>query len=134
MRLNRRGDIGFPEAMMAVMIVTVVLMAYLGVFAAGAADRTDAAPEFDRRITAGARIASGELILDAEDRMAGFIEKNGCRGLTVRCSIPGNSWVETAEFFSGTLDGRISGEKYTQSIKSDEGRIFTAVFEVGIWY
>lgn len=134
MKLNRRGDIGFPEAMMAVMIVTIVLTAYLAAFATGVVDRTENAPAFDRRVTEDARVSEGRIVLGTEGRMESFVDKADCNGLTVRCTVPGHKTIEPLDAVAGTADGKVSGERYTQLLRSDDGRVYSAVFEVGVWY
>lgn len=134
MKLDRRGDIGFPEAMMAVMIVTIVLTAYLAAFATGVVVTEKDAPDFDRHITCDAHIKGDKIILDVEDGMERFLARENCNGLTLRCSIPGHPSISMLDTSAGTTDGKVSGERYTQTIRSDDGRVYSAVFEVGIWY
>lgn len=134
MKLNRRGDIGFPEAMISVMMVTIVLTAYLGAFVLHTADIEEKAPEFDRRITQTASVAEGKIVMNINDALSDFLNRSGCKGVIVKCSAFHNRTTIVSDASEGIQEGKIISERYSQVLKGDEGRIYTATFEVGLWY
>jgi len=132
MKMNRKGDIGFPEAMMAVMLVTLVLMAYLVVFAYNNDGHDDADPDFDRDIVEYITIENGIAKGDLTDAMQGYLEHNNYRGITILCHIPGELAVCELTFMVGDMDGDIFSERFVKSIGSNGGEVIPMVFEVGI--
>ncbi|NLU45815.1 MAG: hypothetical protein GXX87_02595 [Euryarchaeota archaeon] len=132
MRIDRRGGIGFMEAAVAVMAVTVVLALYLGAFALDVHRDNSRDIAFDEGIAASVAVVDGELVADVDDELLAFMERNGCRGITLRCWIPGGIATDTVLSRSiGQTDGDASGCRFIGNVGSDDGRILTAVFEMG---
>jgi hypothetical protein len=132
MKINRKGDLGFPEAIMSVMVVTLVLTAYIGMFALDNARSDTHAPDSDRNIVNGITIVDRTVSGDIVQELTAFIEKNGYRGMMVRCIVPGNLAEVGIEFAAGNMDGQVTGERFIRSIPSDDHRLIPVVFEVAI--
>jgi hypothetical protein len=132
MKMNRKGDLGFPEAIMAVMVVTLVLTVYIGLFALDSS-RTDATDvDMDRELVDGIIIEDGKVCGDITPELTAFVEKNGYRGILVRCIVPGNIVEGGLEFTVGDMDGTMIGEKFLRTIPSGDGRHIPVIFEVAI--
>jgi len=133
MKLNRRGDLGFPEAIMAAMIVTLSLTLYMGLFALNAADG-GGGPEVrvDHRIFGGLTLEDGEIAGDIEMRLITEMERHGFRGITVICSVPGDLGFKDRRIAVGSMDGKIGSERFLFSMKGADGRIVPVVIEVAV--
>ncbi|MCL2509811.1 MAG: hypothetical protein FWF07_01880 [Methanomassiliicoccaceae archaeon] len=133
MKLNRKGEIGFPEAIMAAMIVTLVLTMYLGLFAFNAAEDSGG-PEvhIDHRIFKDLTLENGEIAGDIELRLAEEMERHGFRGVSVICEIPGDLGFPDRNIVIGNMDGLISGERFVFLLGASDGRIVPAVIEVAV--
>jgi hypothetical protein len=132
MKMNVKGDLGFPEAIMAVMVVTLVLTAYIGLFALDNSRSDTPAPDSDRNLVDGIKIVDGTVSGDIVPELTAFIEKNGYRGMIVRCTVPGGIAEGGVEFTVGEMDGPVTGERFIRSVLSDDGRLIPIVFEVAI--
>jgi len=130
MRLDKKGDLGFPEAILAVMIVTLVLMIYLGAFViqTGAEDRKG--PELDDGILSGITIHDDEFIADIDDELYKFLEKNDYKGIKIECWTPGDLIGSHYSHMMGTIDGTLQERHYLKTISSNDGRMIPVIFEV----
>lgn len=131
MHMSKRGDIGFPEAMMAVMVACIVISAYLGAVVLSS-DQTGDVPVFDRSVTDAVRIEGGRATGDLEKPIVTMMERNGYRGVSVLCSIPGTDAGCDSEFTVGMMDGSISYDRFMRSVYSDDGQVLPVVFRVTI--
>ncbi|MCL2032596.1 MAG: hypothetical protein FWG96_04955 [Methanomassiliicoccaceae archaeon] len=133
MRFNKRGELGFPEAMMAVMIVTLSLTAYLGLFALNAANNeSGAAVHVDHRIFDNLVLNNGEVAGDIEMQLVSEAERHGYRGISVICEVPGGLGFKGMSVRIGDMDGMISSERFLFQLRSADGRIVPAVIEVAV--
>ena len=133
MKLNRKGEIGFPEAIMAAMIVTLVLTMYLGLFAFNAAEDSGG-PEvhIDHRIFGDLTLENGEIAGDIEMRLVSEMERHSLRGISVTCEVPGGLGYADRNIVIGDMDGLISGERFVYLLGASDGRIVPAVIEVAV--
>ena len=131
MKMNKRGDLGFPEAIMAVMLVTLALSAYMGVFVLSTINDNEDHTFIDRsitdKLTVECDVIEGDIIPELEKMTA----QKGYRGITVRCYVPSHP-IDPIEFAVGSMDGKITSERFLRTLNSDDGRILPVVFEVGI--
>lgn len=132
MKFNRKGDIGFPEAIMAVMIVTLVLSIYVGVFAFTSANDPEDDPVVDRDLTDGLIIENQKITGNMTEKITASCERNGYRGIMIRCHAPGDLNIEPLEYQIGTMDGDVSGERFLKTIPSDDGRAIPVIVEMNI--
>ncbi|MDR2698445.1 MAG: hypothetical protein LBB30_02040 [Candidatus Methanoplasma sp.] len=133
MKLDRRGDLGFPEAIMAAMIVTLSLTMYMGLFVLSSAN-DGGGPEVrvDHRIFGGLTLEDGEIVGDIEMRLITEAERHGFRGITIICEVPGDLGFEGRRIAVGSTDGSISSERFLLSLKGTDGRTVPAVIEVAV--
>jgi len=133
MKLNGKGVIGFPEAIMAAMIVTLVLTLYLGLFAFNAVEDSGG-PEvhIDHRVFGDLTLENGEIVGDIEIRLITEMERHGLRGVSVICEIPGELGFPDRNIVVGDMNGMISGERFVYMLGASDGRIVPAVIEVAV--
>ncbi|MCL2148937.1 MAG: hypothetical protein FWH47_06335 [Methanomassiliicoccaceae archaeon] len=133
MRFNKRGELGFPEAIMAVMIVTLSLSAYLGLFALNAAN-SGGGPDvhIDHRIFDTLVVSRGEVTGDIEMMLVSEAERHGYRGVSVICEVPGGLGVKGMSVRIGDMDGSIGSERFLCQLRSADGRALPAVIEVAV--
>ncbi|MCL1978878.1 MAG: hypothetical protein FWG60_01795 [Methanomassiliicoccaceae archaeon] len=133
MRFDRRGDLGFPEAIMAAMIVTLSLTLYLGLFALSTVDDGgDTAVRVDHRIFNGLSLEDGEIVGDIEMRLISEAERHGFKGIIVICEVPGGLGFEDRRISVGSADGNISSDRFILPLRSSDGRTIPTVIEVAI--
>ena len=133
MKLNRKGSIGFPEAIMAAMIVTLSLTLYMGMLALSAAEENSGpGVHVDHRIFGGLTLEDGEFAGDIEIRLVSEMERHGYRGISVICAVPGELDFEDRHIRVGVMDGRIESERFLMGMTSSDGRVIPAVLEVAV--
>ena len=133
MKFNRKGELGFPEAIMAAMIVTLALTMYIGLFVLNTADGNDTAGvSVDHRIFGGLVLEDGEVAGDIETPLISEMERHGFRGISFLCEIPGDLGFKSRHVVVGDMEGSISSERFLFSLTSADGRILTAVMEVAV--
>lgn len=130
MKFDKRADIGFPEAIMAVMMVTIVLTLYLGAFVINSQTDNKNYTEFDRDIVSDITIVENVVTGDINEKLYKFMEKNELLGITVRCWTPGDIVECDISFTVGTMDENIEGTRFIKTIPTDDGRMIPVVFEV----
>ena len=80
MGMDRRGEIGFLEAIVATMAVCMVLTAFVGFLAAETVLESTDASDFDRSVTDGVRIEGGGYVDPTMGTaLAAMAERNGYR-------------------------------------------------------
>ncbi|MCL2317566.1 MAG: hypothetical protein FWC44_00715 [Methanomassiliicoccaceae archaeon] len=133
MRLNRKGSLGFPEAIMAAMIVTLSLTMYMGILVLNTAE-IDNEPDvnIDHRIFEGLTLADGEITGDIENKLIYAMERHGYKGVSVTCEVPGELGFEPLHIKIGKMDGKIGGERFPFLLKCADGRTVPAVIEVAV--
>ena len=131
MKMNKRGDLGFPEAIMAVMLVTLALSAYMGVFILSTLNDEGDQAFIDRNITEELTVEYDRIAGDIVPELERITTQKGYRGITVRCYIPSHP-IEPVEFTVGSMEGKITSERFLRTLDSNDGRILPAIFEVGI--
>jgi hypothetical protein len=131
MRLNKRGDLGFPEAIMAAMIVTLALTMYIGYFALNTVGN-ESGPEVrvDHRIFENLSLRDGEVVGDIEIQLISEAERHGYRGISFTCEVPGGLGIKGKSLCIGNMDGKIDSERFLLQLKSSDGRVVPAVIEV----
>ena len=112
MRSDRRGDMGFMEAMVAFMAVTVMLTAFMGVLATTTVVTADPTESLD----------PGEF--------TGTIESDGFRGAAVTVTVPGGFCPDIETFTVGDMDGMLYSRSIPGLVTDDSGRVLPAVYEV----
>jgi hypothetical protein len=133
MRFDKKGELGFPEAIMAAMIVTIVLTMYMGLFVLNAADDNEGPDvNVDHRIFNEMTLENGEITGDIETPLISEMERHGFRGISFLCEIPGEFGFESKRVIVGNMDGKISSERFLLTLGSSDGRMLPAVVEVAV--
>jgi len=132
MRLDKKGNLGFPEAIMAAMIVTLSLTLYMGLLVIDAANDNQADAHIDHRMFGDLSLRDGEIEGDIESRLVSEMERHGYRGISVLCEVPGDLGFEDRRIVVGSMDGVISSERFVLPMSSADGRTVPAVIEVAV--
>lgn len=138
MRPDRRGDIGFMEAMVAAITVTVVLAAFIGAVALKVYDSEISPGQIDvgsltRHITVSDRGLEGDL----QEELDMQLEKYRLNGASIRCvSVPGTDGRPAIDgelfFYTGHESGELYTERRLCPVDTDDGFILLNV-EVKVW-
>jgi len=133
MRFDRKGELGFPEAIMAAMVVTLVLTLYMGLFALNTADN-GGGPDVhvDHRIFNDLFLEDGKIAGDVELHLISEMERHGFRGISFVCEVPGELGFEDRHTVIGSMDGNISSERFVFLLGSADNRVIPAVIEVAV--
>mgnify|MGYP000846020663 FL=1 len=138
MRMDKKGDIGFMEAMAAAMAVTLVLTAFIGSAAILAGGHTVASRDIDIEALADRiRISDGRIEGDLGEELRSQVEIAGIRGASVCCeSAPGASGEPRFQgrlyFSAGISEGVMSTERRLCPVEYDGGTALVNM-EVTTW-
>ncbi len=133
MRSDSRGDMGFLESMTMVMVVSIVLMIYLGATAALVQTHADPLGPLDGE-GLDAEVVSGTIEADNSGYMERFISAEGASGMRVVTTVPGGFASEPKIESVGVHEGDGHSRMFTHLIPADRGRTVAAVFEVTVWF
>ncbi len=138
MRMDKKGDIGFMEAMVGAMAVTIILAAFVGVAVLKVCE-TDIDPgDLDINIIANCIVVSDNMIQgDLQDELESQVIKACISGASIKCTpVPdkyGKPTLNGELFFNaGTLEGQLSTERKLFSIDTENGSVLINV-EVKVW-
>ena len=132
---NKRGEGGFMEALVALMMVTIALTAFLGMLAYSEIGESYDEMTLDTGFIEDLRIVNGEITGETEKQLERFVEKNGLNGARLNVKVAGTLSDSSLERNYGTADGNKVGTfTGTFSIGSDDGRTFAASYEVVYWW
>ena len=127
---DRRGEMGFAEAMLAVMAVTVVLMMYAGTLSAAVHDGGDPLDALDPDMFR-CRVSDGEVLTEFEGYLGGYMSSHGLSGITAYVSVPG--FADGRAVGVGGSDGMIHSRSFSIDVPGDRGRTLVAVVAVTAW-
>ncbi len=131
MDIGRRGDMGFAEAIIAFMAVTVVLSAYLGLAVHVQPSVSDPASGLSEEMFTGT-VSDGVFIPSYTDSLGDFLDASGCRGISVSVTVPGGFCDGIPPVTVGSMDGPTSARTFSGTVSDDKGRTFPAFFEVTV--
>lgn len=126
---ERRGDMGFMEAMVSFMAVALVLTAFTGVLAVTEVDSADPTDGLDPRMFTGT-IESRGFVPGFTGYIDRYVDSNGLSGASVVVTIPGDYCEEPEAFVIGSMDGMVYGRQIPGTVTDDSGRTLPAMFEV----
>lgn len=129
MRMGRGGDIGFMEATVAAMAVTLVLCSFLGVLTSVTVDPGNPVDSLDPDEFTGT-VESRVFVPGFSEYITGFVDSRGLRGATVDVTVPGGFCDPPETFSVGTMDGALFSRSIPGTVEDDMGRTLPAVFEV----
>lgn len=133
MRSDRRGDIGFSEAIVAVIVVTMGLVAFIGVSSAFVSSHSDPLEGLDPD-SFDAEVIDGTIVTYHHDFMKRFVSSSGASGMSITVSVPGGFADSPVTDVVGDRSGGMFTRSYVSAIDTDGGRTVAAVFEVTVWY
>ena len=132
---DRRGEGGFMEALIALMMVTIALTAFFGMLAYSEIGGSDDTISLDTGFIEDLRMVDGEIVGNTEKQLDRFIEKNGLNGTRLTVKVAGTLsdavMIRTSGYEEGDNVGTMTG---TFPIDSDDGRVFAASYEVVYWW
>ncbi len=131
MDMGRRGDMGFAEAIIAFMAVTVVLSAYLGLAVQVQPAVSDPADDLDGDMFTGT-VSEGKFVPDYLDDLPAVLDSGKYRGISVAVSIAGGFCEAPPPATFGSMDGDASSVTFSSMVSDDKGRTFPAFFEVTV--
>ncbi len=131
MDIGRRGDMGFAEAIIAFMAVTVVLSAYFGLAVHVQLEVSDPASGLSEEMFTGT-VSDGVFVPSYTDYLGDYLDTSGCKGISVTVSIPGGFCGDVPPSTAGSMDGQTSTRTFSNMVSDDKGRTFPAFFEVTV--
>ena len=132
---DKRGEGGFMEAMVALMMVTIALTAFIGMLAYSEIGKSDDSVSLDTRFVEDLQIVDGNIAGETGKYLDRFVEKNGLNGTRLTVKVAGSLSDASLLRTSGTEEGNNVGTfTGTFSIPSDDGRTFAASYEVVYWW
>ena len=129
MRSDRRGDMGFMEAMVAFMAVTVMLTAFMGVLATTMVVTADPTESLDPGEFTGTIEPDG-FSSGFTEYVSVFVDTHGLRGAAVTVTVLGGFCPDTGTFTVGDMDGMLYSRSIPGLVTDDSGRVLPAVYEV----
>lgn len=138
MRMDRKGDIGFMEAMVAAMTVTIILAAFMGVVALKVSETEIDSRDLDiEAIARCVTVSKGMIQGDIQDELERQLIKAHINGASIKCTpVPDKDGCSTLNgelfFVAGTLNGHLSTERKLFSIDTGNGCSLINV-EVKVW-
>lgn len=130
MKFDRRGDIGFMEALAGAIIVCLVMTAFMSHLVAEAVNTDQNVKEFDWNRIESVEITDGKYHVTVDDNIEGYFELTGIRGLTVRADSPGLDEIQDFSSDIGDVSGDSLAERRLVPVTADDGRTVPTVVEV----
>ncbi|MBR2254709.1 MAG: hypothetical protein IJ856_02665 [Candidatus Methanomethylophilaceae archaeon] len=126
-----RGDMGFGEALICLMAVITVLLAFMSavtflVVVDGTVDVSPLAGSVE------VDIVDGEIVLAAGDALSSFISSTGARGVSVHAMVPGGFSEFDEIITEGHMDGDRRSIRFIRNIACNGGTSIPAIVEVTV--
>ena len=132
---DKKGEGGFMEAIMGLMVVTIALTAFLGLLAYTNLGEIDERTTLNTEFIEKLGLKEGKLSGETHDHMESFIERNGLNGARLTVIIAGTLSDASLTDSVGITDGNnVDSINGTFPIESDDGRTFVASYEVVYWW
>ena len=121
MKLGRRGDIGFAEAMTGTVVVCMVLTVFTVFAVTMVTAHSDDRTGFDWTLTRDLSISGEVFEWDVDDTMERFMEDRGLNGVIVK--LEGNiKTLNNRSYTFGELEGDRMSEHRVIEVDTDDGR------------
>jgi len=134
MRPNGKGEGGFMESMLAVMIVVISLTAFLSFLAFSTSHEHEKEADIPADILNGVRIAGGNIEADIEDGMTSTIARYGYKGMKVILSTADPLFDSSLTITEGSCDSDVIRSRGgTIIVRSDEGRSVPVNYSMAVW-
>lgn len=132
---DRKGEAGFMEAIIAVMVVSIALTSFLGLLAYSQTGQSVDCFDLNTDFADHLSIENGEIIGDYEKPLNSFMERNDLNGIRFRMDIVGPASDASIDFHIGKKEGlNAQSVNGTASVNSDDGRTYVASYEVIYWW
>lgn len=123
------GGMDFMESMIALMAVTVVLTAFMGMVAGISVDQIDPGDTLDSARFTGV-IENERFSPSFIDYLAGYLDSNGLSGASVSVHVPGSFCAEPEDVSIGDVEVPISSCVFMNMVPADDGRCVPGFFTV----
>jgi len=135
MRRGNKGEGGFIESMMAVLVVIVALTAFLSLLAHSTSYDDEKDISIPVNMFNDIRIVNGNIEAPLEDRMNDLTERFGYRGITVMLSTADPLYDSAIMITVGSSDAeRIWSKSGTLIAGTDDGRSVPVKYSMAVWY
>ncbi|MCL2786645.1 MAG: hypothetical protein FWD81_05460 [Methanomassiliicoccaceae archaeon] len=134
MKLNRKGEGGFMESMLAVMVVVISLTAFLSFlpFSMSVEDYVDHDIRSD--ILDGVRISGGKIETEIGERIEETMIRYGYEGMTIILSVSDGIYGSEVTFSAGSRDSdNIVSKNGTITVRADDGRSVPVKYSMAVW-
>ena len=133
MKMNKKGEGGFMEAIMAVMIVTVSLTAFMGFLSYSDLGALNDDSAIDVSFVRCLAVDDGVITGSCAKEMENAVCRNGYSGMALDAWIAGtdSDFRETVGITDGMNADSVSG---TLSVTSGDGRTYAVCYEVVYWW
>ena len=134
MRLNSRGEGGFTESMVAVMIVVISLTAFVSFLAFSLSPGAERTADVPTDFLNFVHIVNGNIEADIEDRMIASAELYGFAGMRVDLSAADGTYDSVLTLNVGHQDTDVIHTKGgTIVVKDGNGRSVPVNYSVAVW-
>jgi uncharacterized membrane protein len=133
MKLGRRGEGGFMESILAMMVIVITLTVFLSFLAFSTSPHHEKGTEIPADIFDDVRIVNGNIEADIGEMMTDTIERYGYRGMRVILTATG-MYDSSITLNAGTNDSdNIFSKNGTIIVRSDDGRSVPVNYSVAVW-
>ena len=134
MKLNKKAEGGFMEAVLAVMAVVITLTAFLSFLSISLSDDHEAETEISLNILDDVRIVDGNIEADIEDKMNETVERYGYGGMKVVLSISNGIYDSSLTIGVGEFDSDVAASKNgTVTVRTDDGRTVPVSYSMAVF-
>lgn len=128
MRLDKRGEAGIMEAMVAMMVATIALTAFLGVMVLTAAEENE--PQISVSFLDALSIEGGEVVGIDEITLQNECARRGYQSMAVKIIARLPAGPVTLNVGEAIGDGSMGFASGTMNIVCDDGTTVVATYEV----
>jgi hypothetical protein len=133
MKLNRKGEGGFMESIIAVMVIVISLTAFLSFLAFSVSHEVEREPDVPTEVIGGVRIVSGMIETDAEGNIVGMIERGRYQGMRLTLSVNG-IYNDRVTLSAGSFDSdNIVSRTGSVIAETDGGRRVPVQYSLAVW-
>jgi Tfp pilus assembly protein PilV len=135
MRYGGKGEGGFIESMMAVMVVIIALTAFLSLLAYSTSYDNEKDISIPANMFNDVCVVNGSIEAPLENRMNDLAERNGYLGITVMLSTADPLYDSAITITVGSSDAdRIWSGNGTIIAGTDDGRSVPVKYSMAVWY
>ncbi|MDR0198291.1 MAG: hypothetical protein LBI08_00925 [Methanomassiliicoccaceae archaeon] len=134
MRLNEKGEGGFTESIVAVMVVVISLTAFLSFLAFSVSHDTERGTEIPLDLLNEVYIVNGNIVADIGPRMVVVAETYGFAGMRVTLTTADSTYDSSLTLNVGHQDtDNIRTVGGTIIVRADDGRSVPVNYWVAVW-